>query len=107
MIKKYDVKVCHCPTAGAAGGYSTFKVGKFVEMIEKGITVGLGADSAAESNFIDMIRVAYMATATEMLDSMRLFSRRKSFWRYSTIYGAKALLSEDKVGSLEVGKRRM
>lgn len=105
LVKKYDVKVCHCPTAGAAGGYGTFKIGKFVEMMKKGITVALGHDSAAESNFADMLRVAYMVTAHRDFRLDATLFPPETLLEMLTLNGAKALLSEDKVGSLTVGKK--
>jgi len=105
LVRKHDVKVCHCPTAGTAGGYGTFKVGKFVEMMEKGITVALGHDSAAESNFMDMLRVAQMATAHRDFRLDATLFPPETLLELLTINGAKALLSEEKVGALAVGKQ--
>ena len=105
LVKDFDVKVVHCPTAGAAGGYGTFKVGKFVEMMEKGITVSLGHDSAAESNFIDMIRVAQMVGAHRDVRLDATLFPPETLLEMLTINGSKALLSEAEVGSLQVGKK--
>jgi 5-methylthioadenosine/S-adenosylhomocysteine deaminase len=105
LVKKFDVKVVHCPTAGAAGGYGTFKVGKFVEMMEKGITVSLGHDSAAESNFMDMIRVAQMAGAHRDVRLDATLFPPETLLEMLTIHGSRALLSDAEVGSLQVGKK--
>jgi len=105
LVKKFDVKVVHCPTAGAAGGYGTFKVGKFVEMMERGITVSLGHDSAAESNYMDMIRVAQMVAAHRDVRLDATLFPPEILLEMLTINGSRALLSESEVGSLQVGKK--
>ena len=105
LIKKFNVKICHCPTTGAVCASGSFKAGKFVEMMEQGITVALGCDNAAASNFLDMIRVAHMVTVHRDIRLDPTLFTPETLMEMLTINGSKALLSEAEVGSLEVGKK--
>ena len=63
LVKKHDVKVVHCPSSSFADAGGTLVGGRFEEMEEAGVTVALGCDNAAASNFLDMVRVGYTMTA--------------------------------------------
>lgn len=106
MLKKYDVKVAHNPTASMHGAYGCIAHGKFPEMIEKGITVTLGHDSVSCGRTLDMFFVMYTAAAGHKdarLDPL-VIGPYKAL-EMATIDCARGLMWEDKIGSLEVGKR--
>ena len=105
LICKHDVRVCHNPTSGVAGGFGTFSRGKFVEMMQRGVTVALGSDNVARSNHMDMLRVA-QATAVhrDVREDPTLFPP-ETLLEMLTINGAKTLLREDETGSIEEGKK--
>ncbi|HIQ02962.1 MAG TPA: amidohydrolase [Desulfurococcales archaeon] len=68
LISRCNCKVVHCPTSNmklATGGILPLLV-----MLDKGITVGLGTDSAASNNSLDMF--------IEMKNTILL--QRHSFW---------------------------
>ena len=95
--------VAHCPVSNAKLGHG---VAPLTELLSAGVTVGIGTDSMASNNRMDILeeaRIALLAQrarlgssetpgATEMLE-------------LATIEGAKALGLEQLIGSLEEGKQ--
>jgi 5-methylthioadenosine/S-adenosylhomocysteine deaminase len=76
------------------------------EMIEAGITVGLGTDGCASNNTLDMIKE--MSTAAKLHKVARLdptVMDAQTVVRMATIEGAKALGMGNTTGSLEAGKK--
>ncbi|HAQ06026.1 MAG TPA: N-ethylammeline chlorohydrolase [Bacillus bacterium] len=80
-------------------------VAPVIKMLEKGITVSLGTDSAASNNNLDLFEelkiaatlhkgIAQDATAVPAEQAMKM----------ATINGASSVWLEDKIGSLEIGK---
>lgn len=106
LLRSADVKVAHCPSASMLGGFGAVALGTFPEMIDAGLTIGLGTDAAAISRFLDLVRVTYLAACAhkdaradpETVGCYRAFEM-------ATVDGARALRWEDEIGSLEVGKR--
>lgn len=106
LLRADDVKLAHCPSASMLGGFGAVARGTFPEMIEAGLTVGLGTDAAAISRFLDMVRVMYLAACAhkdarvdpEIVGCHRAFEM-------ATVGGARALGWADEIGSLEIGKR--
>jgi len=81
-------------------------VAKVEELMDAGVTVGLGTDGAASNNSFDMfesMKVAGLLQKAISGDPSALPSRE--VLEMATIRGAEALGLEEKVGSLEVGKR--
>jgi len=96
-------KVAHNPE-------SNMKLGSGValvpEMLEAGVTVGLGTDGCASNNNLDMFQE--MDTAAKVHKVMRLdptVMGAPAVVRIATIGGAAALGMDDITGSLEAGKR--
>ncbi len=106
MIQKYNVKVNHNPTSSMHGTYGCIAHGKFPEMVERGIVVTLGADTVSCGRTLDMFMVMYVAACGHKdarLDPS-VIGPYKAL-EMATIDCAKGLLWEDKIGSLEAGKR--
>ncbi len=106
MIQKYNVKVNHNPTSSMHGSYGCIAHGKFPEMIQRGIVVTLGHDTVSCGRTVDMFMVMYVAACGHKdarLDP-KVIGPYKAL-EMATIDCAKGLLWEDKIGSLEVGKR--
>lgn len=106
LIKKHDVKVCHCPGASLHGAYGACSHGKFPELIRGGATVCLGTDLTSNNNSLDMFRAMYQAATCHKearLDAT-VISPEQAL-EMATINGARALMWEDEIGSLEVGKK--
>jgi 5-methylthioadenosine/S-adenosylhomocysteine deaminase len=102
ILRRTGTHVAHCPSSNLKLGSGIARV---AEMIERGISVSLGADGAACNNRLDML--TEMRTAAliqkalhgpEVLPALRVL-------RMATIDGAGALGLEDEIGSIQVGKR--
>jgi cytosine/adenosine deaminase-related metal-dependent hydrolase len=105
-LARRGVKVAHCPTAGLKHTKGLAAHGRFPEMVDAGVCVSLGGDSANGSNHFDMLRLMYLAATVykdARLDVGVLPAER--VLEMATLRGAEALGLERQIGSLEVGKR--
>ena len=106
LLKKHDIKVSHCPGTTMHLGYGCISQGSFPEMVEMGITVGLGSDASTAAGFINATRSLYLAANSHR--DARMNARLmppETVIEMATINGARCALWEDAIGSLEVGKR--
>ena len=103
MLKYYDVKVSHNAVSNM---YLASGIAPIPQMIERGITVGLGTDGAASNNTQDMIETLKITSLLHKVHTLdpTIITAEKVF-EMATIDGAKALGLEDKIGSLEVEKK--
>ena len=102
LLQATGTHVAHCPSSNLklASG-----IARVTEMLERGISVSLGADGAPCNNRLDMF--TEMRTAA-LLQKVQYGSRALpalTALRMATIEGAKALGLEDQIGSIEIGKR--
>lgn len=106
LLARHDVKIGHCPSASMLGAFGCISHGLFPEMIAAGLTVGLGSDAAAISRFLDPVRLMYLAACAhkDVRYDAESMGAHKAF-EMATVDGAKALLWDDEIGSLEPGKR--
>jgi 5-methylthioadenosine/S-adenosylhomocysteine deaminase len=105
IIRKHDMKISHCPGGALHLGFGCTQVGKFVELVQKGVTVTLSQDSTTANNSLDMFRSLYLLSIhKDARIDPTIFPPEKAL-EMATIDGAKALLWEDKIGSLEPGKK--
>src|SRR5207245_2826992 len=80
--------------------------GRFADMLDAGVCVSLGGDSANGSNHFDMLRLMYLAALVPKdarLDPGVMPPER--VLEMATIHGARALGLEREIGSLEPGTR--
>jgi 5-methylthioadenosine/S-adenosylhomocysteine deaminase len=103
IIRKQGVKPVHNPVSNmkTASG-----VAPVPEMLAAGIPVALGTDGAASNNALDMfneMKFAALLNKVGKLDPTAMPA--KSVLEMATINGAIALGLEDRIGSLEVGKK--
>jgi 5-methylthioadenosine/S-adenosylhomocysteine deaminase len=105
ILQAFDPSVCHCPSASMFGGFGCIAHGKFPELVETGVRVVLGTDACAISRFIDMVRIMYLAACAhkDVKADPTVIGAYKAM-EMATIDGAKALLWDDEIGSLEPGK---
>lgn len=105
LLRKYEVKVAHCPTAAMKHCKGISKYGRFPEMKSAGISVSLGADSANGSDHLNMLRIIHLV-AQIYKDSHRDYRvfPAETVLEMATLDGAEALLMEADIGSIEVGK---
>ncbi len=103
ILKRYEVRIVHCPRTSSRLGMGITPLWSF---INKGFIAGLGTDSPASNytnDFFDEMRVSLLlqrglSTKVEALTAGK-------FVEMATLGGAKVLGLDDKVGSLEAGKR--
>ena len=103
ILRSKDVAVAHCPKSNAKLGCG---IAPLSDLLREGVRVGLGTDSPASSNIMDMFdemrTMLFLHRAVErdvaVLDAQKCV-------RIATLGGAEALGLEREVGSLEAGKR--
>ena len=103
LFAKYGCKVSHNPSSNMKLASGTAPV---TDILQAGITVGLGTDGCASNNNLDMIKE--MSTAAKLHKVAALdptVMDAKTTVRMATINGAKALNMDHLVGSLAVGKK--
>ncbi len=102
ILRETGTHVAHCPSSNLklASG-----IARVSEMIERGISVSLGADGAPCNNRLDMFTEMRTAALLQKVvnGSDTLPARR--VLRMATIDGARALGLADTIGSIEPGKR--
>jgi 5-methylthioadenosine/S-adenosylhomocysteine deaminase len=101
-IARNQCSVAHCPASNAKFGHGISPV---ADLIAAGVTVGLGSDSVASNNRMDILEEARLTILFQraVKKSETAFTARKAL-EMATIDGARALGIDDRVGSLEVGK---
>lgn len=102
MIRGSGSAVAHCPIANAKLGHGIARV---AELLERGVTVGIGTDSVASNNRLDLLEEARIASLMQRGRLQRPDALSAGeLLRMCTIEGARALGMEDRIGSLEPGK---
>lgn len=75
-------------------------------MMDAGITVGLGTDGCASNNDLDLLReMDTAAKIHKVISTDPTVMDAKTVSRMATLDGAKVLGLEDRIGSIEAGKR--
>lgn len=94
--------IAHCPTSNAKFGHG---IAPLMAFLEAGIDVGLGSDSVASNNRMDMLDEARLAVLSANLraGSPVALSAGRAL-ELATLGGAKSLGLSDAIGSLEAGK---
>lgn len=102
LFADHDVKVSHCPAAAMR----VLGFAKIPEMIDKGISVSIGTDGAPCNNRMSLIDEMWL---TALIHKGRLNDPTtmptETILSMVTNEGAKAVLWDDEIGSLEVGKK--
>lgn len=108
LMAKASVKVSHCPASNLRMlGFSPVQ-----EMLAAGVCVSLGTDGAPSNNRMSLVDEMYLASLIHKgkvaftkgaTDPSALPA--ECVLKMATIYGAKAVLQEKNIGSLEVGKK--
>jgi 5-methylthioadenosine/S-adenosylhomocysteine deaminase len=102
ILSKTATNVAHCPSSNLKLGSGIAPV---ATMLERGISVSLGADGAACNNRLDMFtEMRTMALLQKALHGPEVIHAVRAL-RMATIAGARALGLENELGSLETGKR--
>ncbi|MHB1394823.1 MAG: amidohydrolase family protein [Clostridia bacterium] len=103
-LKDCDAKIVHCPRSNLGKGFT-----KTPQLLSLGMSVGLGTDGTAHSGlsmFREMTAFRHSQVAqwgVPYFDSSVMSTR--TLIEMATLGGAKALLLDDKIGTLEKGKK--
>lgn len=94
--------VAHCPASNAKFGHG---IAPLLSFVAAGIRVGIGSDSVASNNRMDILDEARLAVLIHRAATRRhdAFGAHQAL-ELGTIGGARALGIESRVGSLEAGK---
>jgi cytosine/adenosine deaminase-related metal-dependent hydrolase len=101
-IARTRCAIAHCPASNAKLGHG---IAPLAEFVDAGVVVGLGSDSVASNNRMDLLEEARLAALFQR-------ARRATFGEIdpaaalslATLGGARALGLDREIGSLEVGK---
>jgi 5-methylthioadenosine/S-adenosylhomocysteine deaminase len=104
VIARSGASVVICPSTALKEG-SGLGRRKLPELMQRGVNVALGADSANSSNYLDAVRMmnaAALGFKDGRLDTTLVPAEQAV--EMATRIGARALGLEDEIGSIEVGK---
>jgi 5-methylthioadenosine/S-adenosylhomocysteine deaminase len=101
-LARTRTRVAHCPSSNLKLGSGVAEVTK---LLQRGVSVSLGADGAACNNRLDMFtEMRSMALLQKAMLGPEALQANQAL-RIATIEGAKALGLESEIGSLETGKQ--
>lgn len=106
MIADHGTSVAFCPSTSLKLAKGATAIGRYPEMLDAGVTVGLGTDGVAAAGNMNLMRQLYLVAGLfkdARLDAELVGARRAL--RMATIDGARALGWDAEIGSLEPGKK--
>jgi 5-methylthioadenosine/S-adenosylhomocysteine deaminase len=106
VLAHHDTKVAFCPGTSLKLAKGATRIGKYPEMIDAGVTVGLGTDGAAASGNMNLMRQIHIVAG--LFKDARIDENQvgaKKALRMATRDGAKALGWDAEIGSIEPGKK--
>ena len=101
-ISAHDCAVAHCPASNAKLGHG---VAPLAELLDARVRVGLGSDSVASNNRMDLLDEARLAILMQRARVARsdVVTAAQAL-ELATLGGARALRLDREIGSLDVGK---
>jgi 5-methylthioadenosine/S-adenosylhomocysteine deaminase len=102
IIQKRGAHVAHCPSSNLKLGSG---IASIPGMIERGISVSLGADGAPCNNRLDMFTEMRTAALIQKVQLGPKTLPALKVLQMATIDGARALGLDKEIGSIEIGKR--
>ena len=102
IMTRRNCSVAHCPASNAKFGHG---IAPLLRLLSAGIRVGIGSDSVASNNRMDILDEARLAVLVHRAATQRhdAFGAHQAL-ELATIGGARALGVDSRVGSLEPGK---
>ena len=102
IIARRRCAVAHCPASNAKFGHG---IAPLLSLVSAGVRVGIGSDSVASNNRMDILDEARLAVLIHRAATQRhdAFGAHQAL-ELATIGGARALGIDSRVGSLEAGK---
>lgn len=102
ILAATETNICHCPVCNAKLAMGTAKI---TQMLQKGVNVCLGNDGMPVNNTADMfreMRTALLLQRSQYRDP--LYPTAAEAVEMATINGARGILTEELIGSIEAGK---
>ena len=101
-IVRHDCPVAHCPASNAKHGHG---IAPLAALLAAGVRVGVGTDSVASNDRMDLLDEARLATllATARENRHDALAAERAL-ELATLGGARALGLEGELGTLEAGK---
>lgn len=106
MLAETDTKVCENPPAALKLAKGTTRMGKFVEMMAKGVTVALGCDGVNSADHKDMFRAMFLAATLPKdahFDPKAITAEQVV--EMATLNGYRAIGWENELGVLAAGRK--
>ena len=102
LMARHDCAVAHCPASNAKLGHG---IAPLVELLDARVRVGLGSDSVASNNRMDLLDEARLAILMQRARTGRYnVVTAAQALELATLGAARALGLDGDVGSLDVGK---
>ncbi len=103
ILKEAQAGIAHCPQSNMKLASGAAPVGA---MLAEGLRLGLGTDGAASNNDLDMVdEMDSAALLAKLATGDPTVAPAPAVLEMATLGGARALGMEDRLGSLEPGKR--
>ena len=105
LVREADAKVVLSPSSSLHNAYGSLALGKHPDLLELGVTVGLGSDHAS-SGIVDITQEMFLAAGgfkEARLNSTVMPPER--VLEMATLNGARCALWQEEIGSLEAGKK--
>jgi cytosine/adenosine deaminase-related metal-dependent hydrolase len=105
-MARAQVSVAHCPTTALKVSYGVTRIGRMPEMVQAGINVSIGTDGNNASNYSDLHRATYLVAGLfkDGRQDPQMFPAEIAY-EMATLGGARTMLMQDQIGSLEIGKK--
>jgi 5-methylthioadenosine/S-adenosylhomocysteine deaminase len=106
LVSRHGTSVAFCPSTSLKLAKGATAIGKYPEMLDAGVAVGLGTDGVSAAGNMNLMRQLYLVAGLfkdARLDADLVGAARA--FRMATIDGARALGWDDEIGSLEPGKK--
>src|ERR1700733_448870 len=106
LLAAAGTSVAFCPSSSLKLAKGATAIGKYVELVEAGVSVGLGTDGVSAGGNLNLHRQVHLMAGLFKDSPLAptLIGARQAL-RMATIEGARALGWADQIGSLEVGKQ--
>jgi 5-methylthioadenosine/S-adenosylhomocysteine deaminase len=101
-LRNRDVAIATCPSANAQLGMGVAPLGEF---LRAGMRVGIGTDSPAATETVDMLEEMRFGLLLHRAANPKRFMDSATVLEMATLGGARALKLDNEIGSLDIGKR--
>jgi cytosine/adenosine deaminase-related metal-dependent hydrolase len=106
LLARHGTSVAFCPSTSLKLAKGATAIGRYPELLDAGVTVGVGTDGVAAAGNLNLMRQMYLVAGLfkdARLDADLVGAR--TALRMATIDGARALGWDAEIGSVETGKQ--